>query len=139
MSQRVVFAFFLTLDPDVAAETVRHVVNASTGIGMDALQRVVADHIPSMDDRETLKEIIYTDRYECPCCSIGLSAIVRVTHSQSGPASTEDAEKAVRGLYHVSVDGYGSVRVSKWSPPTEIFRGSVPSFPNKHGVLPPLP
>ncbi len=60
MSQKVTFAFRPTRNPDAVLGGARYVVNASSGIGMDALRQVVTDHIPSMDDdRETLKALNY--------------------------------------------------------------------------------
>jgi hypothetical protein len=102
MRQRVIFDTTPTSNPDEAVDSSRNIVNASTGIGMDLLQQIIEDHIPIVDDEEviTIKEIIRTDRHECPCCDTSLIALVNV---HCAGLYKPDEWKKVEDLYKIRI------------------------------------
>ena len=134
MDQNIVFKTVATVNPDQAVGHGRYVENASTGIGMDVLQQIIHDHIPTVNNEQvtTIKAIIRTDRYECPCCNTDLVALVDVYCS--GLVTSE--WEVVRGLYRVTISpdhGDCRVHVEKLSG-TIIYLGRTPYLPRKNYV-----
>jgi len=101
-NQVVTFNVKPTENPDEVIQYADYVENASSGIGMDILKQIVEEHIPIVDCSEgvTTKEIIRTDRYECPCCATDISAIVRVDYN-GGPYSKDVGN--IKGLYLIDI------------------------------------
>ena len=131
MGQKVIFGVVPSRDPDAVIGHARYVVNADSGIGMDVLRQIIAQHIPSVDHLKvcTTKEIVRTDRYECPCCHTDLSALVRVCCEG---LVMEEWEK-VSGLYKVGIypdHGNCKVIIEKLSG-TKIFEGRCDYLPSK--------
>jgi hypothetical protein len=131
MSQQVIFNVVPTADPDATIGHARYVVNASDGIGMDVLRQIVEQYIPTVENDEvrTTKEVIRTDRYECPCCNTDLVALVRV-YCEGLVTKGWDA---VEGLYRVRISpdhGNCRVAVEKLIGKT-IYEGRTPYLPRK--------
>ena len=114
--QKVVWDLVPTADPDAVVLNdqvapqyqgkiylARNIVNASTGSGMDTLWKIVKELLPVVDDptgfTTTVKEIIRTDRNECPCCHSELEAIVRVNPQGVWCSGWNEVE----GLYKVRI------------------------------------
>jgi len=121
--QKVMFNVTPTSNPDEAVGHARYVYNASNGIGMDILEKIVSEQIPAVDHPEvfTEKVIIYTSRYECPCCNTDISALVKVGCQG---LVTKDWD-SVEGLYSVKIypdHGGCQVTVEKLSG-SAIYRG----------------
>jgi len=98
----VVFNVKPTENPDETVSYSRYIINTSTGIGMDTLKDVVKKYVPIVDHDEvhTIKEIIRTDRYECPCCNTSITAIIYV--SCEGLMTKEWSK--VNGYYLIKID-----------------------------------
>jgi len=131
MKQHVKFAVAPTENPDGVVGHARYVSNSSNGIGMDVLAGIVEKYIPFVNNDQvvTHKEIIRTDRYECPCCNTSLTALVRVYCT--GLMTPEWDE--VSGLYEVSIEpahGACEVTVMKLEGRT-IHAGRTPYLPRK--------
>lgn len=129
--QKVIFNVSPTSNPDEAVGHARYVYNASTGIGMDTLEKIISEHIPFVNHPEvsTEKVVIYTSRYECPCCNTDLSALVRV-YCQG---VVTDDWKRVEGLYLVKIypdHGGCKIAVEKLSG-SEIYSGRCEYLPRK--------
>ncbi len=123
-----------TPNPDAIVGHSRHVVNVSTGIGMDVLRRIIEEHIPIVNHERvgTKKRVIRTSRYECPCCHTGLMALIEV-ECDGLMTGTEQERRRVEGLYEIEIvpDHSGTkVTVRKFSG-TEIFVGRAPYLPQK--------
>lgn len=101
MNSKAEFAIVPTPNPDEAVPHGRWVYNDSTGLGMDILLQVVKEHVPEVQNPEafTTKRIIYTARYECPCCPTSIDAFVQV---DCEGLYTEDTDRVV-GLWSVSI------------------------------------
>jgi len=131
MGQKVTFEMAPTNNPDEAIGHSRYVYNTSTGIGIDVLEKIVSEHIPVVNHPKVLteKRIIYTKRYECPCCNTDLSALVDV---RCQGVFTNDWEK-ISGLYSVTIKpdhGECKVIVEKLSY-SEIYNGRCEYLPQK--------
>ncbi len=131
MKQQISFNLTPTINPDKAVGHARRVINASTGIGMKLLKKVVEEHVPFVDNDEVItnKTIIRTERYECPCCKTELNALVQVyCHG----LVVKEWEK-VQGLYRVSIfpcRGGCEVLVEKLSG-KKIYQGRSNYLPRK--------
>lgn len=126
------FAMVPTRKPDGVVAYSRYIVNASTGIGMDMLKQIIEERIPIVNNNQaiTKKEVIYTTRYECPCCNTSIEALVSV--SCQGVYVPDESEK-VRGLYRVRIDpnrGGCDITVEKLSS-TTIYQGRSNYLPKK--------
>ena len=131
MRQQVMFSVAPTADPNATIGHARSVVNASDGIGMDVLRKINEERIPIVESDEvyTTKEVIRTDRYECPCCNTDLTALVSV-HCE-GLVTKEWG--VVQGLYRVIISpdhGGCKVTVEKLTGNT-IYEGLTPYLPQK--------
>lgn len=131
MSQRVTFQTQPTENPDSVVDHARTVVNATSGIGMDELVRIVEEQVPFIDDSQvvTQKDIIFTSRYECPCCNTALWSIVDVSFQ----GLWSKAWDAMRGLYRISITpdhGKCRVRVERLHR-TSVYEGECPYLPQK--------
>lgn len=131
ISQIVKFDTIPTTNPDEAIDYARYVVNASTGIGMFTLEQIVKKHIPIVKNDEvlTIKKIIRTERYECPCCATDLTALVKVYCE----GIVTDEWKKVEGLYEVSIlpDSEGCGFSVKKLSRTTIDGGRISHLPRK--------
>ena len=129
---KVRFCVEPTNNPDEAVGHSRYVSNISTGIGIDVLERIIEKHVPFVNNERvvTRREVIRTDRYECPCCPTDITALVRVYCE--GLCTKEWDE--VRGLYRVSIspDNEGcSVTVRKLSDEKIVYEGKTERLPKK--------
>lgn len=129
--QKVLFNVVPTANPDEAVGHARYVYNASNGIGMDILEKIVSEHIPFVDHPEvsTEKTIIHTSRYECPCCNTDLSALVEV---RCQGLFISDWKK-VEGLYSIMISpnhGGCDIKVEKLSG-SSIYSGRCAYLPRK--------
>jgi len=131
MKSGISFDLKQTKDPDKAVGHSRYVVNPENGIGIDELTKVIGDQIPVVDDIEawTDKIVIRIDRYECPCCSTNITALIKVTCQ--GRVTPEWDE--VEGLYQISMHGsvgHCEVSVSKLTKEV-LHEGRGPELPRK--------
>ncbi|MFA5020683.1 MAG: hypothetical protein WC517_01320 [Patescibacteria group bacterium] len=69
---------------------------------MDVLKDVVSNCIPMVNNEQvsTHKGIVWTKRYECPCCFTHIEALVDVFCTGLSTAEGH----AIEGLYHINIE-----------------------------------
>ena len=71
---------------------------------LEVLKKVIENHLPSSkdEDLETYSEILWFQRYACPCCQTGVQSIVRVGY-KSKSFNVSESKLAILGMYSVFV------------------------------------
>ncbi|MBI2120649.1 MAG: hypothetical protein HYT94_03435 [Parcubacteria group bacterium] len=133
--QKIEFNIVPTENPDETVGSSRYVVNMATGLGIDVLKKIIEENIPIAKNSktETVKTIIRTERYECPCCPVNITALVYVN---CWGLITKEC-RAIEGLYEVEVysrvgahGSYSEAYVKKLAGEI-IYKGRTDGIPSK--------
>jgi hypothetical protein len=92
-----------TDDPNRPRRAACSIINDEPkGLGMPELEEIVRKYIPTVENEEVNvhKDILWTQRYECPCCPTAIRAVVLVYTTGLGTSEG----RAIEGFYFVTID-----------------------------------